>query len=73
MQNYPSKFINMSASVILLRPYETHGSRFDYQILMLKRNKNLSFANYFAFPGGMIEKQDYAHKWLTNLPEFYQA
>lgn len=40
---------------------------------MLKRNSKLSFANYFAFPGGMIEKQDYVHKWQKNMPEYYSG
>jgi 8-oxo-dGTP pyrophosphatase MutT (NUDIX family) len=72
---YPSKFIQLSASVLLLRPCQASAgslstakspstaSKLDYQVLLLKRHSKLSFANYFAFPGGMVEKQDYAHKW----------
>ena len=72
--DYPSKFINLSASVILLRPYQTTVNKLDYQILLLKRNSNLrSFANYFAFPGGMIEKQDYVHKWQANMPSYFST
>lgn len=82
ISRYPSKFINMSSSVILIRPHQGKKSvniassapplislanlknnKLDYQVLLLKRNAKLSFANYFAFPGGMIEKQDYVHKW----------
>ena len=43
----------------------------DYQILMLKRNPNISFGNFYAFPGGNIEKQDYVHKWQTNMPQYF--
>ena len=39
---------------------------------MLRRSQGLRFGNYFAFPGGMIEKQDYAHKWIKNMPEYLQ-
>ena len=52
---FPSKFISLSASVIMVRPFP-RDNHLDYQILMLKRNANISFANYFAFPGGMLEK-----------------
>jgi len=71
---YPSKFISLSASVILVRPFDNPKSSFlDYQILMLKRNPNLSFGGYFAFPGGMIEKQDYVHKWESKMPLYYRS
>jgi len=39
---------------------------------MLKRNKGLSFGGYFAFPGGMIESQDYLHKWESKMPQYYK-
>ena len=40
---------------------------------MLKRNSNISFANYFAFPGGMIENQDYTSKWQFKLPSYFNT
>ncbi len=55
---FPSKVIPLSSSVILVRPKTTqtqYKSAFDYQILLLKRNSKLSFGNFFAFPGGMLE------------------
>lgn len=39
--------------------------------MLLKRSPKLShLPNYFAFPGGKIERQDFVHKWQTNMP-FY--
>jgi ADP-ribose pyrophosphatase YjhB (NUDIX family) len=46
-------------------------STFDYQVLMLKRSSKVSFANIYAFPGGVVEKQDYLEKWKSYLPDFY--
>ena len=28
----------------------------DYEVLILKRSSNISFASYYAFPGGNLEK-----------------
>ncbi|CDW77033.1 nucleoside diphosphate-linked moiety x motif mitochondrial-like [Stylonychia lemnae] len=47
-------------------------SKYDYQILLLKRNSKISFGNFFAFPGGMLEKQDLKEKWEKSFPSFYQ-
>ena len=38
---------------------------------MLKRNPDIRFGNFFAFPGGMIEKQDYPDVWEKNMPFYY--
>jgi len=61
---FPSKHIALSASVILVRPLPVTTSQvtktpspLDYQVLLLQRNPNLSFAGgFYAFPGGKIEK-----------------
>ena len=70
MSAYPSKFIPMSASVLLMRPQSQSSRGSNYEILLLKRAENLRFGSYFAFPGGMIEKQDYVHKWVRNYTTF---
>jgi 8-oxo-dGTP pyrophosphatase MutT (NUDIX family) len=31
--------------------------------LLLKRNPKISFGGLYAFPGGMVEKQDYLEPW----------
>jgi len=38
---------------------------------MLKRADGISFPGYYAFPGGNIERQDYVHKWQTNMPHYH--
>ena len=50
---FPSKYIPTSSSVIIVRPQKV---RNDYEVLLLKRNPKISFGNFYAFPGGMIEK-----------------
>ena len=45
----------------------------DYEVLMLKRNPKISFGNYYVFPGGMIEKQDYIQPWRENLGEWFKS
>lgn len=63
--NFPSKYISVSSSVILIRKHtqQTALSTQDYQILLLKRNPKISFGGLYAFPGGMVEKQDYVEPW----------
>ena len=39
-------------------------------MLFLKRNENISWGGVYAFPGGIIEKQDYFERWLEEWPEF---
>ena len=56
---YPPKFRPLSSSIIMVRPRESApegNSKFDYQILIVKRTANISFANVWAFPGGVVEK-----------------
>ena len=67
---FPTKFINVSASVIIIRrqaqaqanqtfAHLKNGLKpCDYEVLMLKRNPKISFGNFYVFPGGMLEKQD---------------
>lgn len=38
---------------------------------MFKRNPKTSFGGYYAFPGGVVEKQDQIEKWKQEMPEFY--
>jgi 8-oxo-dGTP pyrophosphatase MutT (NUDIX family) len=54
---FPSKYISVSSSVILVRKHaQPQVNSQDYQILLLKRNPNISFGGLYAFPGGMVEK-----------------
>ena len=64
---FPSKFIPVSSSVIIVRR-SLLKAPCDYEILLLKRNPKISFGNYYAFPGGMIETQDKAEHWRADLP-----
>jgi 8-oxo-dGTP pyrophosphatase MutT (NUDIX family) len=45
----------------------------DYEVLMLKRNPKISFGNYYAFPGGMLERQDQIQPWRENLGEWFKS
>lgn len=45
-----------SASLILVRGHNSN-SIYNYQVLLLKRNKNTSFSNMYAFPGGLYDKE----------------
>lgn len=40
-----------SAALILIRD--------DFNVLLLKRNNDISFGGSFAFPGGALEETDY--------------
>ena len=50
----------MSASVILIRPTKNAvpGSS-GYEVLVMKRAADIKFPNFYAFPGGMLDKEDY--------------
>jgi len=69
--------VRLSSCIIILRPLSepvSRGSDFDYEVLLMKRNKKLSFGGYFAFSGGLIENQDLASHWSVNHPDtFLQA
>ena len=39
-------------------------------MLFLRRNENISWGGVYAFPGGIIEKQDYYERWSKEWPEF---
>jgi 8-oxo-dGTP pyrophosphatase MutT (NUDIX family) len=66
---FPSKSIPISSSVIIVRRAQalqsTLKKQSDYEVLLLKRNPKISFGNFFAFPGGMVEKQDQIEAWKT--------
>lgn len=54
-----------------------HKSRFDYDVLMLKRSSKSGFMpNAYVFPGGMVDSSDFSSEWLdiyknfTNSPCF---
>lgn len=45
----------LSSSLILLRPHKSPHSMYNYQVLLLRRNRNTSFSNMYAFPGGLFD------------------
>lgn len=54
-----------------------HKSRFDYDVLLLKRSSKSGFMpNAYVFPGGMVDSSDFSSEWLdvfksfTNSPNF---
>jgi len=49
-----------AGSLIIARPVQptAENNYFDYEILLLIRNKSMTFANNVAYPGGKIEPQD---------------
>ena len=58
--------MKVASSVIFVRPRDD-----TYEILLLRRNPNLSsFGGYYAFPGGIIEDQDTYEHWLDIAPDF---
>ena len=46
-----------SSSLLIFSPTASATSP-DYELLMLKRKGNMSFANALAFPGGVLDKTD---------------
>ena len=71
--NFPSKVIRLSSSVILICQNPHPSPAIDYQLLLLRRNSKISFGNYYTFPGGGIEKQDYTEKWRNQTPKYFEA
>lgn len=51
-----SKKSELSSCLIILR--ECNSANENFKVLMLKRNKALSFGNTYAFPGGKLEESD---------------
>ncbi|XP_061566859.1 nucleoside diphosphate-linked moiety X motif 19 [Cololabis saira] len=54
-----------------------HWSRFDYDVLLLKRSSKSGFMpNAYVFPGGMLDSSDFSSEWLdvfksvTNSADF---
>lgn len=68
---FPTKYIRVSSSVILVRKSATPTMGQDYQILLLKRNPGISFGGLYAFPGGMVEQQDHVEPWRDQMPHFF--
>ena len=67
---YPAKFIASSSSVLLVR--ESKLKLGEFEILLLKRSPKISFANYYAFPGGKIEDQDNSDLWKDKVPSIFK-
>ena len=69
---YPSKHIPLSACVLLIRPKlgKNENTPLNYELLILRRNPKISFGNYYAFPGGMIEPQDRHDHWSKKYPSY---
>ena len=40
---------------------------------MLKRQENLTFGGYYAFPGGKVERQDHIEAYESAMPAFSEA
>ena len=49
--------IRISSSIILLKPSDSYP--YNYEILLTKRKSNLSFANNYVFPGGVVDLSDH--------------
>lgn len=48
-----------------------HGSRIDYEVLMLKRSSKSGFMpNAYVFPGGMVDSSDFSSEWLDIFKHF---
>ena len=52
----------LCASLILLRH-----SKKSFELLLLKRQNNISYGGAHAFPGGILEEPDASAKWLKHL------
>lgn len=58
----------LSSSLILLRPHNSPNSMYNYQVLLLRRNRNTSFSNMYAFPGGLFDE---SKDFPSNNPLFH--
>ena len=45
----------------------------NYEVLLLKRQKDLAFGGYYAFPGGKVEVQDHFETYQSVLPHFSET
>ncbi|XP_054470019.1 nucleoside diphosphate-linked moiety X motif 19 [Anoplopoma fimbria] len=53
------------------RPHMPHKSRFDYDVLLLKRSSKSGFMpNAYVFPGGMLHSSDFSSEWLDIFKSF---
>lgn len=48
----------LSSSILLCRKNQIFLAPYDYEVLMLKRVSQRSFANALAFPGGRVDEED---------------
>lgn len=50
------------------------GSRFDYDVLMLKRSGKSGFMpNAYVFPGGLVDASDFSSEWLDIFKQFIDS
>lgn len=50
------------------------GSRFDYEVLMLKRSGKSGFMpNAYVFPGGLVDASDFSSEWLDIFRQFVDS
>lgn len=53
------------------RSHLPHKSRFDYDVLLLKRSSKSGFMpNAYVFPGGMVDSSDFSSEWLDIFKSF---
>ncbi|XP_069030488.1 acyl-coenzyme A diphosphatase NUDT19 [Embiotoca jacksoni] len=53
------------------RSHLPHRSRFDYDVLLLKRSGKSGFMpNAYVFPGGMVDSSDFSSDWLDIFKSF---
>ncbi|KAE8297269.1 Nucleoside diphosphate-linked moiety X motif 19 [Larimichthys crocea] len=51
-----------------------HKSRFDYDVLLLKRSSKSGFMpNAYVFPGGMVDSSDFSSEWLDIFKSFSKS
>lgn len=59
------------AASSLGRSHLPHKSRFDYDVLLLKRSSKSGFMpNAYVFPGGMVDSSDFSSEWLDIFKSF---
>ncbi|KAI8065858.1 hypothetical protein BC940DRAFT_303053 [Gongronella butleri] len=66
----PKLSIRPSATLIIAAPLagKTHADA-DYRVLMMKRNGRSSFSHAYAYPGGVVDKEDAAPLWRDMLKD----
>jgi nucleoside diphosphate-linked moiety X motif protein 19 len=65
MSNPASKIRTAATLMTCVRVKESTQRTFDYNVLLLKRSKNMKFASSnYVFPGGKFDSSDVSLKWL---------